>query len=463
MKILLLEFTWQLSTIINNRDEYKESEYIIVSLDPECSYSLKSNKIKYFEAYEFCKHSEFWKKYKEITHHSLKITKVLDQALWFLDPRFKELNWKLFNDYHYFLKGPYDQLLYYSTLIYKLIEKFNPSEIIVVNSKKILIEDNFLISSNISIIKYLLEEIENKNTKIKIKYFLEENKKKEIKIFTNIFKKNLFSRFNIFFRKGTKNVLNKIKFLIDSYTTKYKYLSIGSHEVLSYKKLYPSESKFYLSYNYQSNNFKKKKNNSIFFKNFINYLNNETEFNNLIRYKEISFLPIFRELLIKLTGDLNYILNKYRAAEKIINRTKPKCLIFNSMNPSSLETLIFRKNCNNKNIPYIVWPHGGYGLTYSFSSFDVTDFRFCKNHISYGDHLEVMIKDDECILKDLNFEENQKVFAVGSPRFDLDNKKKSRNISLKKNSKKKILFLSGGLVDKNIYYFGRNHEKFETA
>ena len=178
MKVLLLEFPWQLNVIINNKNIYKDNEYIIVSLDPECSYLLKSNKIKYFEAYEFCKHDEFWKKYKDITHHSLKIAKVLDEALWFLDPRFKELNWELFNDYHYFLKGPYDQLLYYSTLIYKLIEKFNPSEIIIVNSKKILIEDNFLISSNISIIKYLLEGIENKNTKIKIKYFLEENKKK---------------------------------------------------------------------------------------------------------------------------------------------------------------------------------------------------------------------------------------------------------------------------------------------
>ena len=43
----------------------------------------------------------------------------------------------------------------------------------------------------------------------------------------------------------------------------------------------------------------------------------------------------------------------------------------------------FRKNIDHK-IPYVTWAHGGYGLTYSLSGYDVTDFRLSKYHISYG-------------------------------------------------------------------------------
>ena len=46
------------------------------------------------------------KKYDEITNNTLKIAKILDEVLFEIDIRFKKLNWKLFNDYHYFLKGP---------------------------------------------------------------------------------------------------------------------------------------------------------------------------------------------------------------------------------------------------------------------------------------------------------------------------------------------------------------------
>ena len=49
----------------------------------------------------FCKHSELWPKYKELTEKSLKIT-ILDKALWSVDSRYKDLNWNFFNE-SYFL------------------------------------------------------------------------------------------------------------------------------------------------------------------------------------------------------------------------------------------------------------------------------------------------------------------------------------------------------------------------
>ena len=102
MRIILVEFSWHAEDIINKKESFEKD--VIVSLDPESSYILKTNKIPYFETYQFCNHKELWSKYKERTDLTIKITKILDDALWNTNERFKNLNWKFFNDYHFALK-----------------------------------------------------------------------------------------------------------------------------------------------------------------------------------------------------------------------------------------------------------------------------------------------------------------------------------------------------------------------
>ena len=80
------------------------------------------------------------------------------------------------------------------------------------------------------------------------------------------------------------------------------------------------------------------------------------------------------------------------------------------MSPFNSSNIIFRKICTNHKIPFATWMHGGYGLAYSFPGYDVTDFRFCKNHITYGSYLKDIIEDDKCILNELELRKNQKIF-----------------------------------------------------
>ena len=145
MRLILIEFSWQAKEIINKKESFKRD--VIVSLNPESSYILKTNEVSYFETYQICDHKELWSKYKDITNHTIKISKVLDEALWDQDKRFRDLNWKFFDDHHFLLKNSFDQLFYYAELISKLIEKFNPTEIIIADTGNILIDDNCVIDS----------------------------------------------------------------------------------------------------------------------------------------------------------------------------------------------------------------------------------------------------------------------------------------------------------------------------
>ena len=135
MRVIFIEYYWQVEEILKNKEKFIND--IIISLFHETSYLLMSNKIKYFETYEFCDHDELWKKYKDTTKNSLNIAKVLDDTLWEIDERYRKLKWNFFDDYHYALKINYDQLYYYSELIYQIINKYNPSEIWVANSSEV--------------------------------------------------------------------------------------------------------------------------------------------------------------------------------------------------------------------------------------------------------------------------------------------------------------------------------------
>ena len=176
MRIILVEFLWQVKEIINSKNIYKKD--IVVSLDPESSYNLKVNKVDYLESYQICKHKELWSKYAELTNRTIRITKILGEVLWKVDERYKNLDWNLFDDYHYQLKISFDQLFYYSELIANLIEKFNPSEIIVADTNKIFIDNEFKIKSQISVIKFLLKTRGDNLNDIKISYTLSNQKKK---------------------------------------------------------------------------------------------------------------------------------------------------------------------------------------------------------------------------------------------------------------------------------------------
>ena len=51
MRIILVEYAWQVAEILTKKYDYEKN--VIVSLDPESSYILTKNKIPYFETYHF--------------------------------------------------------------------------------------------------------------------------------------------------------------------------------------------------------------------------------------------------------------------------------------------------------------------------------------------------------------------------------------------------------------------------
>ena len=67
---------------------------------------------------------------------------ILNDSLFKVDKRFKDLNWPIFDDLHYVLKVSYDTLYYHAELISKIIQKFDPDELIIGDNYELKIDEN---------------------------------------------------------------------------------------------------------------------------------------------------------------------------------------------------------------------------------------------------------------------------------------------------------------------------------
>jgi len=446
-KIVLVEFPWQANKIVKATNFLN---HIIISTDPEASYILKKNNYNYFEADEFCDHENLWAKYKHITDNSLKITKILDKHLWDFDYRFRDLRWNFFDDFHFMFKISYDQLYFYVELISNLIERFNPSQIIVADTENIRLDGQVLIDSNISLFKFLLQNLKSDGKKIEIKYITKDTEKEDSKYINSGYKRII--------KKKLKNFYFKINFYLNYFLTRPQYLSVGSYEINKFKQLYPRDSKKYICYNYENINYNNQKGKWKYFTDFCVALEKDKEFMMLIKYKKISFHNLFFKIILRLSKNFDNFIKEYYNAKNFIYKIGPKCLIFETMTPFYSPNVIFRKICKETKIPYVTWVHGGYN-GYSLHGWDVTDLRFCQNHISYGVHLDQILKNEKSILNKLNLQKNHKIYPVGSPRFDFFLRKKKKNRKLKKNSKYTILYTIGCHEPRNQFYFGYNRKK----
>ena len=154
MKVLLIEFIWQVEKII--REDTINKYDLIISLDPESSYFLEKNSIKFLETDQIFEDQNILKNYEQLSLNSIEICSLIDQELANIDDNFKKFNWNIFNDFHYCIKITYDQLIYYSEVFSKLLDKYNVKNI-TISENSILSFENKLLSPEISILEILFK------------------------------------------------------------------------------------------------------------------------------------------------------------------------------------------------------------------------------------------------------------------------------------------------------------------
>ena len=445
MKIIFVDTEEQISTLNNLKDD----NLIIISLKPHCSYILKKKKIDYFQLSDFYDQKKEWSNYINLTNNVAKVINRLNQLFAKEYEKLHNFKWNIYEDFFYIIKIWHDTLHFHSLCLNKIIKKFNPKEIHFSTKTDLSINNNLLISSKTNVIEILAQKIDD----IEIKYLnLNTNNKLSIdKKFSFGQPKDLLTK--TFFNRYILNLKKKVSFYYKFYFKKFEYLSIGSDEVEFYNKNRIKKIKI-LNLNFESKirfeiseiNHKKIVDEDIVLADLLN--------NHLINYKDI-----FVFLIVEISKQIKFYFEEYKKFEKFIKKEKFKAIIFQSMAPYFYPITISRKLANNQNIPYLTWVHGGY-FSLSNPGYDISDYKFCKNHIGYGEYLKDLIynnKDNS--MNTINDKVNFNVDYVGSFKFDtIHNKKKEDNLQ-----KPVITFFIGGYMDMSSFYYGYNRENVVTS
>jgi hypothetical protein len=162
----------------------------------------------------------------------------------------------------------------------------------------------------------------------------------------------------------------------------------------------------------------------------------------------------FHKYLVRYSGliALNTVklLRTRQIALKLLTQNKPKCIFVQTLSSFNVNSMVINSVASEINIDVYCWMHGGYGGYCSLPGFDITDFRFTKNHICYGDAAKDSISDKNSILKIIHPKVDFNVIVLGSPLIEsLYSSKK-----IFKKNKKQIVFSLPGVFLQNNYYLG---------
>ena len=208
MKVLIIEFLWQAEKIF--KENIVKKYDLIISLDPESSYFLQKKSIKYFESDQIFEDEYILRNYEKLSLNSIEICSLIDKELLKIDDNFKNLNWEIFNDFHYNIKLTYDQLIYFQEVFSKLFEKYDVKEITVCQCSILSFENRF-ISSEISVLELLLKTLDLDKKNITLSIMQSKNlDKKRNKMDVKSYLRNFINSFKYYFNLSIKK--SKISF-----------------------------------------------------------------------------------------------------------------------------------------------------------------------------------------------------------------------------------------------------------
>ena len=420
--------------LINNKN------ILIISTNYIASQQLIKNNINFKELYEFYKEK---KNYEKHLKHSLNIPKLLEKSLFNNFKSLKENKWNIFEDFFYPIKIVYDQIYYFSNCVNEILTKYKPKIIYVKYNQKIEFTSQFLFSSNQSVLFHLLK---SSRQKIKIK-----------SINKNIYKKNEGK--NSFFSFGQAK--NKLKYFIFEKniiekgirSTKKNIISLSCNETNTLIKAYPALKKSIINLKYSENKLMDKKYKKQNY-DFTKELNKDSNIKKFFFINNFDISKIFIAQISNILLSIENITKQFEYYLNLIEKSKTKLMIFSTMAPFDHQNVVFNKICEIKKIPKVTWSHGGY-CSIDLEGYDVTDFKTCSNHFSYGSFLNQITNNKNFLPKKI-FKNNYQNFSVGSAIIN----QRYNSLDREKNDKKKIIFFRGNLTYYNQMYFPLGNTAF---
>jgi len=358
------------------------------------------------------------------------------------------------------LKILVDQIIFYKSVLEKSLSLYSINKIVIRNDVNLNFTNALLVDANVSMLSLVARDVANNNgVLIDQTYILSSDKNhQESSYFSFGQASGSFLKYGDY--KEYSNIRQKLnnfrslveysRFIFSIITIKLSFslnknyfLSVGCRELDCISSSIENHGVKVVKLNSEHCTFINSRKADVFGKKIIDKDFIYENFN-------------FKEYLIKFTGlvllNSKSLIYKRKIAFKIFSYLKPSTIFVQTLSSFNLNSMVINSVANELNIKVYCWMHGGYGGYSSISGYDVTDYRFTKNHIVYGEAVKDSIKSKESILKVIYPGIDYNVMILGSPYT-------KTLLPIRKalhKTKKKIVFSLPGVYGSNNFFFGRD-------
>jgi hypothetical protein len=454
-KCVIAEFPWQVDEIRN----MPMSNINIIATNPTMVFYLKKANIKFINAPVLFSHEELWNKYPESNKRAEILCSQIDNILHALDEQVSERNLKLFKYFNYVVKMRSDQIYYFFMLLFSYFDRYGGNEIICQKPEKIRQDDYAQINSEQSLFSVIVGLFAS-NFDIRVNYYQN----------TNSEKKKLGKKESAF-SFGQPKFINPILSRLKRYKSIPKIKKIKNKFVdkeltllsLSCKDL-DSISDNLEAYGILIKHYKKDfgsligiKQNYQFTDSIIKRVLENKKLNKLMAYRNISYLPTLMEQLRILLNEVGRYIKIHDQCYSDFSKIDFDIGFIQSVTPYYPPNIFLMKYCEDNNLPFCCWMHGGYGAYSSIGGYDVTDYQHCANHVIYGQGVKDSVHASSKYIKD-KCSEDLNLMVGGTPFFSNIYSKKQKKIV---KDKPRILLAIGNFFEYNNFYFGYDRENAE--
>jgi len=426
------------------------SQDLVLATDQDIIELCNENKIHSVDIKKIFHSYEFYDDYESLTKVVNEIEKKIKHCF---KRNYKVGSEELFEWFNYPLKILIDQIIFNKRLIEKSLSYYSVNKVVIRKSVNLEFTEQLVIDKNVSMLSLVAKDIAD-NSEVIIDKFYDNN---------YLYHKNIS-----YFSFGQYDSLYKFIIhlpFLEPKLLKFRSFLRDSSFIFSllFYKIFSSQKKYFLSIgcreidnlspNIESHGVAVVKLNSNF--HFDIGVQKAEKLGQQIIDDQFYYDNFnFRNYLVRYSGlvalNTGKLLRRRRIALKLLTQNKPKCTFVQTLSAFNINSMIINSVSNEINIDVYCWMHGGYGGYCSLPGFDITDFRFTKNHISYGDAAKDSISDKNSILKKIHPKVDFNVLVLGSPTIEL----LYSSIKTTKKNKKKIVFSLPGVNPQNTYYLG---------
>lgn len=457
--LYIIEFGWQLEIA---KSAARETDVVIVAANPMMDYALERAGVKAVSLADSYSHSDFWPLYEETLKLTDRLARELDFVLHDVDQRFADIGLEAFKYLNYVSKINLDQIVCYLFQIRQAIKNHKAGKVVVADCDDFCFDDYCLFDAAYSVIGCLLKDSQVQHELgVDAVFHSPPSQKVNGDIASGRFSfgqpraDQLGAKGKSALRKG-RRLIKHLWHGLTAQGAEMRILSIHCKELDALSSELQRDG-IRVDRLLVEDAMERQTKPYPYERELIERLEGVGGFAAL-NFKGIALGAFASRIISAVARQLEPMLDVHEKMQRRLRSGRYDLLAVQTLSPFDLSSITAKEIAKDMGISTVCWMHGGYGAYYSLPGYDVSDYRFTREHLVYGQAVKDVLEAEQSVLRYNDAKPDLDICVGGSPYFVA----RYADYIRPENERKTVLLTIGGVYGYNQFYFGYDRPAIES-